>query len=661
VPFRRRQPPPPPPKTVLSPLRVAASKNGLRTSTRSALTASGQKIDRENADATRRVLQPWQSRSFAYYDAVPEIKYAAQFYSRALSVLRLFPATRDEGDDLIELEDPEDPAVEALGRIQDPGGGRSSLLANYGRLMFLIGEALLFVSRDEENRDVEQWEMLSPDELRLTSSGYQRFKAPSLQPDFYKPADPDDFVAVNDEEAVAYRLWRRHPRYSMLADSTMQAVLDVAEELVLLTQSVRARARSRLAGSGILLVNGKISPPPPDAEAADENPEEDPFIADLTEAMTTPISDEGAASAVVPLVVRTDIDDLDTAMRHVQIIDPTQFYPETGLRTEAIRRLAIGLDMPPEILLGLGEVNHWGAWGIDEHAWKAHLQPVAQQLVDDLTSAYFQPYLRDIGVENWQDYVVAYDATKVINRPDRSKDAKDLYDRRAIGKAALREANGFDDEDEPTQEEWNEEVGIAVRDASLAVYGIPTVRGTGGIEPAPGQIEKGEGGDTTVDKSVAPAEAPKGPPATGGNGAAPAEEQEASVVGSNAYALAPKVLGASQLALMRTRELAGSRLRNYAKRDVEATALIDGVRSRDVPHVLGRERARALGAPAERELVAGAEQVFAEAMRLWDVPEQTAARLSALMLDHAARYLYEEEPPPLPQTYQNYVSALGVA
>ena len=29
--------------------------------------------------------------------------------------------------------------------------------------------------------------------------------------------------------------------------------------------------------------------------------------------------------------------------------------------------------------------------------------------------------------------------------------------------------------------------------------------------------------------------------------------------------------------------------------------------------------------------------------------------------DHAARYLYEEEPPPLPQTYQNYASALGVA
>lgn len=647
--FRRSRPA----VQILSPLRVRSDKNSL--------AASGQKVRRDQADTMRRLLQPWQARSFAYYDIVPEIKYAAQFYSRALSMLRLYAAKRDEGDDVVELEEPEDPAVQALERIQDPGGGRSNLLANYGRLIFLIGEAMLFVSRDEENDGVEQWEMLSPDELRASSAGYLRYKAPSLQAEVYEIAPDEAFEPVDDDEAVAYRLWRRHPRYSMLADSTMQGVLDVAEELVLLTQSVRARARSRLAGAGILLVNGKISTPPSDSEANDEDPEDDPFIADLTEAMTKPIVDEGAASAVVPLVVRTDLDELDQAMKHLQLVDPTQLYPETGLRNEAIRRLAIGLDMPPEILLGTGDVNHWGVWGIDEHAWKAHLQPVAQQLVDDLTSAYFQPYLREAGLEDWQEYVVAYDATKVINHPDRSKDAKDLYDRRALSKGSLREAAGFDEDDAPTDEEWNEAVGIAVRDASLAVYGIPTVRGDGGLEPAAGEIERGQEG-TTVDAGGSSAEVDKAPPdkpterpgSQNGNGDGPSGVATASI-------LAGRVMGASEIALLRTRELAGSRLRNLAKRDSETLALIDGVASRDVPHVLGRERCRHLGAPDERSLVAGAEGLFAEALAAWLIPPATAGRLASLLAEHAARHLYDERPPPLPTTFENYVSALGAA
>jgi hypothetical protein len=67
----------------------------------------------------------------------------------------------------------------------------------------------------------------------------------------------------------------------MLADATMQGVLDVCEELVLLTQAVRSRARSRLAGPGILLVNGKVSPIPIGGDVADANPDEDPFVRDL--------------------------------------------------------------------------------------------------------------------------------------------------------------------------------------------------------------------------------------------------------------------------------------------------------------------------------------------------------------------------------------------
>jgi hypothetical protein len=314
--------------------------------------------------------------------------------------------------------------------------------------------------------------------------------------------------------------------------------------------------------------------------------------------------------------------------------------------------------MPPEILLGIGDVNHWGAWGIDEHAWKAHLQPVAQQLVDDLTSAYFQPALRELGVENWQEHVIGYDATKVINHPDRSKDAKDLYDRRAIGKEALRDAGGFDEDDAPTEEELNEMLGVEIRDASLAVYGIPQIRGTGGIEPAAGEIESRNPAGGTVDAGDAPAEVKKAPPPNPDDKQTPPGESGSTVIGS---LLAARVLGASEIALARTRELAGNRLRCFVRdqKQKDLYASLSTVRSRDVPNVIGRDRAIALGCPSERELVSGAELLLGDALVIWGIPEATSKRLASLLSEHAARHLWDKNPPPLPLAYENYCAALG--
>ena len=42
---------------------------------------------------------------------------------------------------------------------------------------------------------------------------------------------------------------------------------------------------------------------------------------------------------------------------------------------------------------------------IDEQTWKAHGQQKAQQLCDDLTSAYLRPYLRDeLNRDDWQSF-----------------------------------------------------------------------------------------------------------------------------------------------------------------------------------------------------------------------------------------------------------------
>jgi hypothetical protein len=607
-----------------------------------AVVAAGYRIDKGQGEVVRRLTQSWERRAFSYYDIVPEIKYAAQFYARALSVLRLYPA-RIQDDGTIEETD-EPAAVDHLERIKDPGGaGREGLLSAYGRLMFLTGQAYLVVTTDQET-ELEQWEMLSTVEIRPQGDGYVRVRAPGIAQEELKDAPDDSYEPIEDGEAVVYRLFRRHPMFSEISDSTMQGVLDVCEELVLLTQAVRARARSRLAGSGILLVNGKYIPLPAEPENA-ENPDEDPFMRDLTETMTQPIMDEGAASAVVPHVIRIDADNLDDVMKHIQIIDPMQTYPETGLRMELIKRLAIGLDMPPEVLTGLADSNHWNAWQVDEQTWKAHLQPVANQLVGDLTTAFYQPSLREDGIDDWDRLVIAYDATAVINHPDRSEDAKGLYDRRAIGKKALRDANGFTEEDAPDEEELQEMIGVAVRDGSLALFGIPTVRG-GNLEPAPGEIEDASGSDTV------PTDAPAAPEKS----ASVAKEPPASE--SEMSALVYRIIGGCEVALMRSYELAGNRIRSHVRRDEEATAKINGVSARKVAGVLGLDAATTLKVPATRQLVAGIREILADTLRQWNVDDEYVDALADRIEQHAARELFAERPAPLPPSFTSYVTGI---
>ncbi len=625
-------------QTYASPERVNG-KNKLR-----GLVAAGQKIGRSDRDGTlRRLIQPWQYRSFGYYDTLGEIKYAAQFYSRSLSKLRLYAAEEDDSGELEESKDPT--AIEMLNRIRDPGGGRSQLLSQYGRLMFLTGETYLLVSRDLDT-DEEQWEFLSTDELRIDGSGtYTRQMAPNVGVQSFTAPPDDGYEPLADDEAVAYRIWRRHPRFSALADSTMHGVLDICEELLLLTQVIRARARSRIAGAGLLLVPNNVGPPPPEV-SPDEDPLEDPFIADLVEAMTAPISDEGSASSVVPMLVRGEQEALD-AVRHLQIVDPTQLYPETGLRMELIRRLGIGLDLPPEILLGLQDSNHWSAWQVDEQTWKAHLQPVAQYLVDDLSSAYFRPSLRDAGVNDWQRFTIAYDPAEVINHPDRTTDAKDLHDRVVIGDEALREAAGFDDDDAPSEEEVARRVGILTRDATLAM--------TGEVKPpTPPPEPAGTNPDDTADEgdSGAPEVEPGAPVTRQSN-----TNGREAVTSSLEVA---KILGAADLSLRRAREKAGARLLSLARRDPELTKRLRSVRTSQVAYELGSEVCeRKLHAPEPRELVAGASELLGEALKAWGIEDESVANFVGEMVErHAARTLYDECPAALPPAFVNHLAEL---
>lgn len=613
-----------------------------------AITAAALRIRQNGASpavdaaaSQRQLLQGWQSQSFGYYRSIPELHYAGHFYAKGLQNLRLFVGRRDSNNEIEEVEN-DQVAMDLLDDVQDPGGGRSAMLGQYGRLMWLIGEGYMLVTPPDDDEGFRnKWEFVSPGELQVMAgrTGLLRQRAPGLSQRQIAYVEDGVFDPTQPNTGVAYRYWIGDPEFSGWADAPMRAVLLLCDELERLTAAVRARAVSRVSNTQLLLLPDEISQPPPEP-VGDEDPQEDILMRDLSEAWLAPIGDPGAASAVVPPFLRGAAEFLKE-VRMLQVHDPLETYPEEGLRTECIRRIATGLDMPPEMLLGLTDANHWTGWAIQEETWRSHLQPIAQRFCEDLTASYFRPAAKEAGIEGWEDLVVWYDAAAVINHPDRGKDAADLFADGVLSDAAYRGAKGFDDNDAPSEAERARFVGIKTHDPSLAWFGIPSLK-TGGIEPEPGEIESGAGtSDAAAPPSTTGAETVKGPPAN------PSEEPV------TASAL---LLGAAELTVDRCRELAGSRLRTKIgktparDRCSECVDLIREVPNGLVAAALG-VNGSSLELPTARELVAGGAVAFRDKAITWGVDADSAALLAEQIEQHAARTLFDREPAGLPRGF----------
>src|SRR5699024_10799802 len=236
--------------------------------------------------------------------------------------------------------------------------------------------------------------------------------------------DPDDLYLI--------RVWRPHPRKWWEADSPTRSSLPVLKELVGLTMHVSAQGDSRLAGAGILAPPQSVQRALATQAGLDPETTGDMFTEGLIEAMLTPIGDRASASAIVPLVVTVPDESVDK-IKHISYSQPLDGTAQ-GLRDEAIRRLALGQDAPPELLLGTGNMNHWGGWLVQSETVETHIEPVLALICDAITSQYIWPALMDQGMseEEAQEFVVWYDVDHLIARPNRGSDAQQLHERGAI-------------------------------------------------------------------------------------------------------------------------------------------------------------------------------------------------------------------------------------
>lgn len=613
---------------VIASARPAEPGKGMtRARDRRAIAASAAAIGDPNAGKLAKTprRQPWQEEAWGYRDQIGEFWHAQDFVGNCFSRITLRPGYIGDDDKVRPVMTDDDPAIVAaaelaallIRQLRAPTGGQPALLKSMGQNISVAGEFYLLGTDtlDEAGQVLDRtFEALSIDEIRVqqgddgSATSFYRMRGPGYQPE---PLPSNTYPL---------RIWNPHPRYSAMADSSARPLLEILEEIVLLTRTVRSSSVSRLVQAGVYWIPSEIDYPKDDVDIDEE---EDPWTRDFLETAAAAISDKASAAAAVPLVARAPGDDI-AKIRHDTFAQPDDALSVTK-RTEAIHRLAQGIDLPVETTLGSQQTTFSNGEIIDESTFKVYLEPKITVTLDGVTVGYLHPSMlaamrqqADTGLipDVIRRMVVWYDATELVLPPDRSKDAIEAYDRYELSGDALIRELGFADGDKPDPEEIAERVR---RQQMLNVK--ETVRadetGTGGVSLADPNL---------LVPSVQPG-APSERPQIVGGGMLTAGSDGPNLVTER---LRAQVATAVNLYGARALERAGARLRSKANGDKALAERMRSVPLTDVPAMLGPDGVVGLGLTADG-LLAGEFAAVAPLVAGWaaDADRADAAQLGA--------------------------------
>lgn len=428
--------------------------------------------------------QDWQAAAWEMYDEIGELHSGAGWLSHSLSRAKLYvgelPDDRTEGEPTPTSDArAKQPLNELFGGPSGHPGmlGRLGLHLTVPGVSYVIGLDMNAPAADEQGGTVQP-SPLGPDgtpvpdspnvERRWMVASNEEFDVKDNKTIVRLP-DSDAQVEVDVENSTVIRLWNPHARRAWDADSPVRACLPVLRELINANARITADLESRLAGAGILILPASASVAranPDDSPDGTEQLVDDADYATLIEAMVTPIGDRESASAVVPILIRVDDQAVDK-VKHISF--STNLDAKVlELRDSAIRRLALGLDVPPEVLLGMTDANHWTGWQIEESAVKLSVEPLLTLIVNALTVHYLRPALTALGVANPERFVIWYDLSDLILRPNRFEQAYKLWQDGMLGAAAVVAEAGFSEDDMPDSAERAEHLLVRLLMANVA-------------------------------------------------------------------------------------------------------------------------------------------------------------------------------------------------
>lgn len=351
-------------------------------------------------------VQAWQTRAWRLWQCVGELHSPTSYIARVISRRIAWRLTTPAGTVLDEQQ------AEAI--LQTAFGDAS--VEEVVRLLALnlqvAGEAWVLETTGDTNPEStgRGWEVLSVAADKLG----------------------DRIKETRAAGRLVLRVYDPDPANLPLADCSVRTVLDPAEDLLILSALSRAQSLSRIAQAGILLV-------PSNAQY-----EGDPFGAGLEQAMTAAIQDVSSPAAMVPIKIEMPAELIERdVVKHLTFDRP--FDEKVPAKVEAAtRRIALGLDMPPEMLTGVADMNHWSAWLSQEETYRGTTAPLAEKIA---------AVLEQISTYTGEPHTVEPDPTELLARRSTVRDAIDGAVIGAVSLAYVRDAMGATDEDAATEED----------------------------------------------------------------------------------------------------------------------------------------------------------------------------------------------------------------
>lgn len=466
------------------------------------LTASAQ-IYHNNARRSphtdrNEIAKDWQREAYRHTNICGEARYSATLFAAIAGRAEIgISEGQSLGRKPVWVNS--GPEVDLLTEIAPTVRDRSKLIRDF-MLHFIIAGECYLVARDRTDVDPmgsgDVWEVVAVTELRKVGQKWQ------------VRHENNNYVDLTDDDVIV-RLWNPDPENRQEAWSPFRSMLPTLREIEWLTQHIFAQVKSRLMGAGVWFLPDNLTFPKPPPEAVNGGAEALAMMNEAEQFMvslaTSSMAEMNADDVAFPTVVMAD----PAALERIDPSKLIKFWSEIDdkamvLRSDAVRRFALGMDLPPEQVLGssglavtgaggsAGSVNHWGVWANEEQTISAHVEPALDIFVGSLTHAVLRS-----AIEN-SAKVIAYDTASLRLRQDRSKEAMEWYDRGILkAEVALRE-NGFDPQNDRMNEaefrQWlltRVAGGSATPEQvneSLRLLGVILNVDLGkGSEPAPGQ------------------------------------------------------------------------------------------------------------------------------------------------------------------------------
>lgn len=441
--------------------------------------------------------------AFHYYRRIPELHYLVSLVGAALSQVTLKIQELTPGEDPKDVG-PRHPAQQLLKDFAGGSQGQADLMQRLGIHLTVAGDSVVITPGPQAGNlqyPYDAARVYSATEVS-SRSGKIYLKMPNMRED------------KTPEGTYSIRIWKESPESMWHSDSPVKSAFTVLREIDLLDQHVHASAISRLKSAGILVIPEELTLPGDEVEI--EGLDTDPFVRVLVEVMELAIKNRDSAAALVPIILRGPAEFLP----QVRLIDFTTPFDQqvAELRDNALRRLALGMDAPPEVLLGSSSSAGWSMWQVSESQLRLHIKPLAQLIARSLTTGWLHPALKSLPLAdqtresiNNIAIVPVFDALTI--RPDVGQDAAALYSEGLIGGDTYRHIVGLSDNDEPSAKDLEYMIYMLTikSNPAMAAWAIKGLEEHFGIDfiDAEGAQAVGGAGDSEADMRKANAEADK--------------------------------------------------------------------------------------------------------------------------------------------------------